>query len=210
MCHDNFLEGKTGKISLPDDDPEAINIMVQHLYGQNYEDTRPDLEDYGEDRALLNLKVYAIADKYNITSLEESAKAEFRAWAWSSQRTEPWGRVVEEIWKSNEFSGLHLVIEKQLADNIDRMLEDDWLPFIDMGLKLGRFSAAFLQHIIDKKNRVFYAIRDAKVRHELDVIDLKRKIKGYKNTIEQTKHTIEQLRNEMAADTYESDGSIEF
>jgi hypothetical protein len=79
-----------------------------------------------------------------------------------------------------------------------------------MGMKLGRFSAAFLHHIVDKKNRVFYALRDAKMRQELDIIGLKNKIKGYKITIEQTKHTIEHLGNGMAADTYESDGSIEF
>jgi hypothetical protein len=205
-----YQEGKTGKINLPDDDPEAINITVQHLYGQSYKDTMPNLEDYAEDRALLNLKVYAIADKYHITSLEECAKAEFEDWAWRSQCTEPWRRAVEEIWENNEFSGLHLVVEKQVADDIDRMLEDDWLPLIDMGMKLGRFSAAFLHHIVDKKNRVFYALRDAKMRQELDIIGLKSKIKGYKITIEQTKHTIEQLGNGMAADTYESDGSIGF
>lgn len=90
------------------------------------------------------------------------------------------------------------------------MVEDDWLPFIDMVMILGRFSTAFLHHIVDKKNRVFYALRDAETRHELDIISLKSKIKGYKNTIEQTKHTIKHLGNGMAADTYESDGSIKF
>lgn len=63
MCDENFLvrynenivalkvakqyqEGKTGKNIPPDDDPKAINITVQHLYGQSYKDTRPNLEDY--------------------------------------------------------------------------------------------------------------------------------------------------------------------
>lgn len=197
-----YQEGKTGKISLPDDDPEAINMMIQHLYGQSYKDTRPGLEDYGESRALLNLNVYASADKYNIPSLEECAKEEFKTWAWRSQRTESWGHVVEEAWKGNEFSGLHLIIEKQIAEDIDRMLEDNWLPFIDMGMKLGRFSAAFLDHIVKKKNRTSFVLRGTKSRYELDIIDLKNKIKGYRDTLEQ-------LGKEMNADTYDSDESIE-
>ncbi|KAF3407833.1 hypothetical protein DPV78_000266 [Talaromyces pinophilus] len=134
MCDGNFLEGKTGKINLPDDDPEAVNIMIQHLYRRSYRDTRPNLEELsGDDRALMDLNVYTIANKYIIQSLEECAKEEFRAWAMASQRTEFWGRIVNEIWKGEEFSGLHLIIEKQVADDIDRMLEDDWLSFLDKG-----------------------------------------------------------------------------
>jgi hypothetical protein len=37
-----YQKGKTGKIIPPHDDPEAINIAVQHLYGQSYKDTRPE------------------------------------------------------------------------------------------------------------------------------------------------------------------------
>ncbi|KAJ5371881.1 BTB/POZ domain protein [Penicillium concentricum] len=203
MCNANFLEGKTGKISLPDDDPEAIYMMVQHLYGQSYKDTRLGLKDYGEGRALLNLNVYASADKYNIPSLEECAKEEFKDWAWRSQCTESWGHVVEEAWKGNEFSGLHLIIEKQIAEDIDPMLKDDWLPFIDKGMKLGRLSAAFLRHIVEKKNGIFYALRDTEKGYERDIIDLKKKIKGYR-------YTLEQLGKEMKSDAYDSDESIEF
>jgi hypothetical protein len=78
-----YQEGKTGKIIPPHDDPEAINIAVQHLYGQSYKDTRSKFGRLRrEDHALLNLEACAIADKYNITSLEECAKAEFEGWAW--------------------------------------------------------------------------------------------------------------------------------
>ncbi|KAJ5778222.1 BTB/POZ domain protein [Penicillium odoratum] len=178
-------------------------MMVQHLYGQRYKDTRPDLEDYEESRALLNLHVYASADKYNILSLEEHAKEEFKAWAWSSQGTESWGHVVEEAWKGNEFSDLHSIIEKQIAEDIDRMLQDDWLPFIDKGMKLGRFSATFLHQIVEKKNSRFFALRETKTRYELNIIDLKKKIKGYR-------YALEQLGKEMNADTYDSDESIAF
>ncbi|OQD84278.1 hypothetical protein PENANT_c013G08421 [Penicillium antarcticum] len=71
---------------------------------------------------------------------------------------------LKEAWNGIEFAGRHLIIEKQLAEEIDRMLEDNWLPFIDKGMKLGRFSAAFLHPIVEKKNRTFYALRDTKSR----------------------------------------------
>lgn len=155
-----YQEGTTRIISLPDDDPEVIHIMVQHLYGQSYEDTRPSWEDYDDDRAILNLNVYASADKYNIPSLERCAKEEFKDWVCRSQHTESWRRVVEKVWEGNEFSGLYDMIEKQVADGIDRMLEDNWLPFIDKAMKLGRFSAGFLQRIVKAKNDMLYAMRD--------------------------------------------------
>jgi hypothetical protein len=89
------------------------------------------------------------------------------------------------------------------------MIEDDWLPFIDMVMALGRFSAAFLRHIVGREGRVFFALCGAEVGYGLGIARLKSKIKGYKNAIEQTKHTIKQLGNGMAADTYESDGRWE-
>lgn len=110
---------------------------------------------------------------------------------------------MEEAWKGNEFSGLHLIIEAQVAENIDRMLEDNWLQFIDKGMKLGRFSASFLHRIVENKNGIFYALRDTNTRYQLDIIDLKNKIKGYR-------YTLEQLGKEMRSDNYDSDESIAF
>jgi hypothetical protein len=77
------------------------------------------------------------------------------------------------------------------------------LPFIDKAVKLGRFSAAFLHHIVKKKNGIFDAVRDTNARYQTDIIDLKNKIKGYR-------YTLEQLGKEMRSDTYDSDESIEF
>jgi hypothetical protein len=117
------------------------------------------------------------------------------------------------LWKRSGKTTNSLVatlVEKQVADDIDRMIEDDWLPFIDMVMALGRFSAAFLRHIVGREDRVFFALCGAEVGYGLGIARLKSKIKGYKNAIEQTIHTIKQLGNGMAADTYESDGSIKF
>lgn len=38
--------------------------------------------------------------------------------------------------------------------DIDRILENDRLPFIDMRIKPGKISAAFLHHLVAKKNGV--------------------------------------------------------
>ncbi|KAF4241736.1 hypothetical protein CNMCM8980_002260 [Aspergillus fumigatiaffinis] len=204
MCRGNFVEAETGKIDLPDDDPEAVNIMVQHLYGQSYKDARANSDASCEkDLAIQDARVYAIADKYNIPLLKECAKGEFKAWAAESRRTEPWTHVVEEIRKGNEFSGLHAIIEEQVAEDIDQMLAGDWLSFIDQGMKLGRFSAAFLLRIVKKKNDIFCIQRDQNVRQQFQIIDLKNSIKGYKQVIDE-------LGKQMRSDTYDSDESIAF
>jgi hypothetical protein len=63
----------------------------------------------------------------------------------------------------------------------------------------------------DPGGRLTWELRyGAEVGYGLGIARLKSKIKGYKNAIEQTKHTIKQLGNGMAADTYESDGSVKF
>ncbi|KAG2001050.1 hypothetical protein GB937_010569 [Aspergillus fischeri] len=111
--------------------------------------------------------------------------------------------IVEEIWKGNEFSGLHVIIEEQVAEDIDRMLEDDWRLSIDRGMKLGRFSAAFLLRIVKKKNDIFYTQRDQNVRQQFQIIDLKNSIKGYKQVIDE-------LGKQMRVDAYDSDERYEF
>jgi hypothetical protein len=47
-------------------------------------------------------------------------------------------------------------------------------------MKLRRFSTVFLHNIINKKNHILYALHDAKMKQELNIISLKKKIKGYK------------------------------
>lgn len=202
---DDIQEGMTGKISLPDDDPEAINIMVHHLYGQSYTNTRLEFKDHCEEnRALLDIKVYAVADKYDIPSLAECAKDEFKVWAAKSQRTESWARVVEEVWQGNEYSDIHILIEDQVARNIDQMLEDCWLPFIDKGMKLGRFSAAFLRKIVKRKDDLFFSLRSTKISYEFEISNLRAKIDSHKAAVER-------LAEGITADaSYDSDESVRF
>jgi hypothetical protein len=102
------------------------------------------------------------------------------------------------------------MVEKQVADDIDQMIKDDWLLFINIVIALRRFSAAFLRHIVGREDCIFFALCSAEVGYRLGIARLKSKIKGYKNAIKQTKHTIKQLGNGMAADTYKLDRSIKF
>ncbi|KAJ5558088.1 BTB/POZ domain protein [Penicillium sp. DV-2018c] len=184
MCNEKFHEGKTGVNNLPDDDPEAINIMVQHLYKQDYKDTEPGLLLDDEDRALLNLRVYAVAHKYIILSLLECATDEFEEWSFAAKITEPWRGVVEVVWEGNEFSALCPIIEKQIADGIDSMLNENWMPFIDKGMELGRLSSAgFVRRLVEGKNRIINSLRDREERRKTDIKKLKGKIEGYRNSI---------------------------
>ncbi|KAH7011365.1 hypothetical protein EDB80DRAFT_876030 [Ilyonectria destructans] len=97
-CDGPFKEGQNGEIDLPDDDPEAVSAMICYLYRGCYPRVEADaerpqmkrlgegwnVETYGEETIALqdeylclHAKVYAIAEKYQISGLKEMAHRSF-------------------------------------------------------------------------------------------------------------------------------------
>ncbi|KAK7425167.1 hypothetical protein QQX98_000082 [Neonectria punicea] len=97
-CDGPFKEGESGEIDLPDDDPEAVASMICFLYRGCYPRVEPDaerpqlsklgetwnIETYGEETIALqdeylclHAKVYALAEKYQISGLKEMAHRSF-------------------------------------------------------------------------------------------------------------------------------------
>lgn len=67
-------EGLSGEIDLKDDDPDMIGNMLSFLYTSDYQD------DADDGRPLLvNAKMYAVGDKYDIPALKTLAKDKFAA-----------------------------------------------------------------------------------------------------------------------------------
>ena len=68
----DFKEGKSGEITLQEDDPDMVDNMLRYLYTSDYRD------DANGDRPLLvNAKMYSIGDKYSIEALKELAEYKF-------------------------------------------------------------------------------------------------------------------------------------
>jgi len=66
-------EAETRKISLPKDDPIAVEIMLLHIYGYGWQTCKSVT---GFDEAVC-LEVCLLADKYDLESLQKVASKEF-------------------------------------------------------------------------------------------------------------------------------------
>ncbi|KAE9984452.1 hypothetical protein EG328_008751 [Venturia inaequalis] len=64
---DTFMEGATGVVDLPDDDPVAVKAMIEFLYLGSYSYDQETIQ------WSLHFKVATIADKYDINPLENFA-----------------------------------------------------------------------------------------------------------------------------------------
>ncbi|KAL8381113.1 hypothetical protein RB595_005409 [Gaeumannomyces hyphopodioides] len=94
-CGGAWKEAQEGKISLPDDDPVAVNSMVFYFYHLEYNVGKSWKETYGDElpedgsETVAHAKVYALAEKYGIPCLKELARCKFTMAAfthWDSDR----------------------------------------------------------------------------------------------------------------------------
>ncbi|CAI6062719.1 unnamed protein product [Clonostachys chloroleuca] len=83
-CRHNFKEAITAEINLPEDDPVAIKIMMNHFYNLNYSDGSETTSETGSALAeakkfslLDHAKVYSLAEKYGVPSLKKLAMDKF-------------------------------------------------------------------------------------------------------------------------------------
>ncbi|KAK6441892.1 hypothetical protein LTR95_001859 [Oleoguttula sp. CCFEE 5521] len=79
LSADTAREATFNIIQLPDDDPKAVNALLEYLYGRDFTSLRgKGDEGFDEDAALL-VAVFNLADKYVVQSLKDLAKTRFRA-----------------------------------------------------------------------------------------------------------------------------------
>ena len=68
-------EGKTADITLMEDDPEIVDRMIDYLYRLDFDDQPSSANNKAlEGRLVINARVYAIAEKYELCSLKAVAK----------------------------------------------------------------------------------------------------------------------------------------
>lgn len=82
-------EAREGKISLPDDDPKAVDLMIWYFYHLDYEvhgaggatgQLPPGMSSIAviDSELMVHAKVYALAEKYLIGSLKSLALEKFK------------------------------------------------------------------------------------------------------------------------------------
>ncbi|KAI1160436.1 BTB/POZ protein [Nemania serpens] len=88
-CRGGFKEAREGKISLPDDDPKAVDLMIWYFYHLDYEvhgaggatgQLPPGMSSIAviDSELMVHAKVYALAEKYLIGSLKSLALEKFK------------------------------------------------------------------------------------------------------------------------------------
>nr|OQO29842.1 hypothetical protein B0A51_01999 [Rachicladosporium sp. CCFEE 5018] len=78
-CDGGFKEATSNIIEMPDDDPKAVNALVEYLYGRDF--TQADDKDdngFDEDIALL-VSIFQLADKYMVQPLQGLVEHRIRA-----------------------------------------------------------------------------------------------------------------------------------
>jgi hypothetical protein len=111
--------------------------------------------------------------------------------------TKAWARVLEDIWEGHGYSGFYPATERLIADDIDHMLEGEWRPFIDKGMRLGRLSADFSCRVVERKNfETFIEDDEGEAIAEMGKFDdLEDKIDGLEYTVSNLEHTVKGLEN---------------
>ncbi|MCJ1435433.1 hypothetical protein MMC27_004806 [Xylographa pallens] len=116
-CDGNFQEGRTGEITLAEDDAEVVDRVIDYLYRLDYDDKPKTANVESSDGPLvMNANVYAIAHKYEIRSLKKVARRKTMEALETNPNHKSFSSAVDIVWTTTP---LH-----------DRGLRDLFLPVI--------------------------------------------------------------------------------
>ena len=135
-------EGKTGIITLSDDDPDTVERMLSYLYCSDYES--------GEDSSsgFNNARVYAIAEKYDIPLLKELAKERFVKWAEDNWSHRDFPAVAREVYESTLSSdrGLRDVVSRLYVEHGKDLVGT--AGFVNLGDLIGELGLDVLAKVL--------------------------------------------------------------
>ncbi|KAK4999995.1 hypothetical protein LTR66_001084 [Elasticomyces elasticus] len=104
ICYGSSKEAKEGLIDLSGNDVDVVDAMITFLYRLGTFDHEPDeINDDAIEPMMLCVRLYALADHFNISELKETAKDELkelveREPAWG---TEEFAAAVRDMYKEN-------------------------------------------------------------------------------------------------------------
>ena len=157
----------TAQISLDDDHPDAVERMITYLYRNDYDDGGQDnvsqevhlnkpswcctycwpvpRADAGS-RMMLNVRVYSLADKYDIAEMKILAKSKFEALLKEAWSHIDFASVVEEIFDTTpkDHNELRQLVSRAAATHMKDLLDhsSDWRNLI---IANGEISLAMLK-----------------------------------------------------------------
>ncbi|GAD93082.1 BTB/POZ domain protein [Paecilomyces variotii No. 5] len=174
-----FTEAETGVITLSDDEPEIVDYLIHYFYHHTFDDKDapphiPPHEQRSERVRLFSgeskadkpvripdsLKVYAIADKYMVSTLRVLAHTRFEHWCAVNWHTESFLLCVREIYerKTGNYEDLHDSVLIPMVNKIEDLLHHR--QFIELMEDCGELGVELIKKV-NEWNRI--------TRHGLEV-----------------------------------------
>jgi hypothetical protein len=192
------------RIELEDDDPATVERMISYMYTFDYKDEQhldpesdscnsvsPDemmedptrehqsTSDHGEHQPPLisSVRVYAIADKYNIPPLKELARDRFSNWAKDNWAREDFSDIVREIFESTPKSdrGLRDIVIQIATIHADVLTQKD--KFRQLMEDIGDLGLNLLCQVLKIHSEEKSGLESRIEYLEADTEELKRKLK---------------------------------
>ncbi|KKA19475.1 BTB/POZ domain protein [Rasamsonia emersonii CBS 393.64] len=137
----DWMETSSNTIDLNDDDPYAVEAMLQHLYDMEYS----NMQHPGLSVELFDAKVYAIGEKYGIPSLKIDARRMFAAQLKYGWEGVDFPSSIAEVYASTPATdrGLRDIVTEVSCEHLKDLLEKE----------------AFLQVLVDANGFVFDLLR---------------------------------------------------
>uniref|UniRef100_L2FSG7 BTB/POZ domain-containing protein n=1 Tax=Colletotrichum fructicola (strain Nara gc5) TaxID=1213859 RepID=L2FSG7_COLFN len=162
--HADTQEDAEGRISLPDDEPAIVDMMVQYFYRLDYRQS-PEPEDDpsvtdqkqksngGAHSLLLHAKVYTLAEKYAIGGLKDLALSKFKTAAAQAWDTADFLNAATEAYTSTVDSdrGMRDAAIEAFAKHKDLLSRNDVKTAIE---GLGSFAFDLLMYF-HRKGRIW-------------------------------------------------------
>lgn len=110
-----FKEAIERKMSLDDEDPKLVEIMLRHLYSHGYLKDHPSLP---EITLQLHAQMYAMADRFGIEDLKLLIQEQFEVLQRTDHEKDDFAAVIREVYISTPDSdrGLRDLVVKQSAN----------------------------------------------------------------------------------------------
>ncbi|KAL1969168.1 hypothetical protein VTN77DRAFT_422 [Rasamsonia byssochlamydoides] len=142
----DWKETASNTITLTDDNPYAVEAMLQHLYGMDY------IVAYhpGLSIELFDAKVYAIAEKFGIPSLKDEVKTMFTSQVKETWNSEDFPPAVAEVYATTPQTdrGLRDVVTDVACEHIKDLLKKE--DFVQAVLEGDGFVIDLLSRLNDK------------------------------------------------------------
>ncbi|MCJ1381875.1 hypothetical protein MMC17_004987 [Xylographa soralifera] len=127
-CDGSFKEGRSGEITLAEDDAEVVDRMIDYLYRLDYDDKPNTANANSSDGPLvMNANIYAIADKYEIWSLKEVAQRKTAEALMTDSNHESFLSAVDIVWNTTPLfdRGLRNLFLPVIAENKKTLLKKE-------------------------------------------------------------------------------------